>query len=77
MYEYQPLGSITYTGIERCCCCYNPDYLEKTLENWICAACNYVPARGTITFEEICEGTRSGRLLGVNDIEFTPYKFKP
>eukprot|EP01069_Polyplicarium_translucidae_P008273 Polyplicarium_translucidae@DN3208_c1_g1_i5.p1 len=55
-YEYQPPGHITFSGVTRCCCCYEG---EKARSNWKCFPCEaqYQPGQ---SWEDFCEAEGDG-----------------
>lgn len=57
-YEYQGIGSITYKGITRCCCCHQFDSPSETpsIQTWTCNPCEAL-VTPTETFEDQCRMT--------------------
>eukprot|EP01053_Blabericola_migrator_P001225 Blabericola_migrator_1__1224@NODE_1313_length_4837_cov_257_204193_g883_i0_p1_GENE_NODE_1313_length_4837_cov_257_204193_g883_i0NODE_1313_length_4837_cov_257_204193_g883_i0_p1_ORF_typecomplete_len518_score47_44Rhomboid/PF01694_22/1_2e04Rhomboid/PF01694_22/1e27_NODE_1313_length_4837_cov_257_204193_g883_i029984551 len=77
-YEYQPVGSFTYKGITKCCCCYDKtgrrgglgggvDELEASQnirDNWMCMTCSTVYPDDTAgTWEAYCQKQLAGTRL--------------
>lgn len=58
-YRYQPPGSLTFSGITKCCCCYDNVELapgvavEESLKNWTCIDCEFQYLRAQ-TWGEYC-----------------------
>jgi len=56
-WSYTPLGSLTFHGIDYCCCCYDLyTYDEANKTSWTCAPCDFQYFIGLDdTFQQYCD----------------------